>query len=37
MTITQTVVKNGEKKVATAVYDWDESSEVFLTATAKIL
>ncbi|KAI1359629.1 hypothetical protein F5Y08DRAFT_319161 [Xylaria arbuscula] len=35
LTISQTVVSNGVKKVASAVYEWDESSEVFLTATPK--
>ncbi|KAI0526680.1 hypothetical protein F5B22DRAFT_641820 [Xylaria bambusicola] len=35
LTITQTVVDNGVKKSAKAVLDWDESSEVYLEATAK--
>ncbi|KAF2967642.1 hypothetical protein GQX73_g5919 [Xylaria multiplex] len=32
LTITQTVTKDGVKKVATSNLDWDESSEVFMVA-----
>lgn len=32
LTLTQTVIKNGVEKVATATADWDESTEVYVEA-----